>query len=295
MQIITELLIWTRTSSLAMSNPSFVEVLGHLQSACLSAGTKGDMNDKHIIECIHRMQTCIQRFHQELNAAAHDKGFSLYSLFLMDPVTITLSMARHGKEGNTAMLQKLATKMRDNHILMQISKRYEDPKKAIPIPSIITLSCNWVPLLKEDEETDDIHKLVLAIQNASVCAAIEFLKGKVEIEKGAKGGATILASLDGTSVNDATAIIIAVAMNPQFSFDDQSLDGMETDAEKGGKASSIRLFIGTENECQANSLGEVIGQLDLIFKNASSASFLLILLQMKKSAFQKRAQRMCKT
>mmetsp|Transcript_4005 Transcript_4005/g.7642 ORF Transcript_4005/g.7642 Transcript_4005/m.7642 type:complete len:929 (-) Transcript_4005:155-2941(-) len=264
-QTVAELCIWTRTS-VAMSSPRFVEALNALKSEC--AKEERAENDKRFMECIHNMQTCIRRFRQELNAAARSKGFSLCSSFLMDPTTLNLSMIRRGKEGDITALKNLAAKKSDSRVLTLVAKRQEDPSKATPIESVVWLARNWVHMPKEGEDIDEIRELELAIQNAAVRATIERIKSKVGKAKDGSSSKVILASLDGTSVNDASAVLVAAAMSSTFSFGDQSIDKMEPVA-VSSSPSMAKLFINAD-EYNLETLADVIGKLDQIFKKETT-------------------------
>ncbi len=129
---------------------------------------------------------------------------------------------------------------------------------------MVSLSNNWVYLPKEGEEVGEIRELELAIQKASVGATIKRLKGKVGMKKEESEANVILASLDGTSVNDASAMLVAAAMTPTFSLDEKPSDRMETDG-ASSSTSNVRLFIEAE-EHSLTTLADVIEKLDAIFK-----------------------------
>eukprot|EP00978_Attheya_sp_CCMP212_P017969 scaffold48605_cov49-Attheya_sp.AAC.3 len=260
-QTIAELLIWSRTSS-AMSTPAFVSALTQLQST-------PDGNDDDYMECVHKMQTCIRRLRQELNGAAREKGFSLCSTFLMDPSALSLSMIRRGKEGDVIMLQHLASKKRDQRVLNFTALRSTDPRKAIPLQSVTALSRSWLPLPKEEEEIDDVRQLKLTLQEASVRATINSLKSNIK-ENDKERGNIILASLDGDTVCDASAILVAAAMNRDFSSDGKVEPTKNNDTKDNSETvtvSSPSVFFKAE-EYVPNTLEELIVHLDRIFKSA---------------------------
>ena len=145
--------------------------------------SQGDIPQSETLRAAASSGMRIRRLRQELNSAAHSRGFLLCSSFLMDPTAITLSMVRRGKEGDLAELKKLAAKRSDARVLKLVAKRQQDPAKAAPVESVVSLSNNWVYLPKEGEEVGEIRELELAIQKASVGATIKRLKGKVGMKK----------------------------------------------------------------------------------------------------------------
>lgn len=259
-QTVAEVLIWSRSAS-AMINDSF------------STSWYSICKEESFIKSLHSIQTTTRRLRKELNDSARENGFSLYTSFRMGS-TITLSMLKKGKENDVAMVQKLASKARNHEIMKMIGARMMDPKKAIAVESISKLIGSWIPLNKTytvEKQEKEMMDLQLQIQEATVRATIEQLRNAIPKSKDASTNAvTIVASLDNTVTSDASAVLIAAALDNDCVVGKGESKANQTDDTTKAeliKSAQVQLFIG-EEQWQVSELGDVMQRLDNVFSSS---------------------------
>lgn len=248
-QTVAELMIWSQTISMK-ADTKFSSALADLSTVL--------KDDDKIVPYVHTLQTAIRRTRKKLNASSREQGFSLCTSFEMNHDSITLGMIKSAKHGDVTRLQMLATKANDLSVAGLIANRFIDPSKAIPASSILALKNNWVHIgdkdVNEDDELpagDELTKLRLQMQEATVKATIELLRRKVP--KSCNKGNAIIASLDRTAEVDGAAILVAAALETNCTNEPC------TCSEK-----SVVLYLG-EEECSMSSFSDVLNLLDKVF------------------------------
>jgi len=261
-QSVAELMIWSQTSS-SKVDPKFSAAIQDLRqySSLTPPPSKISIDDK-IITCVHSIQTSIRRLRKKLNSSSRDQGFSLCTSFTMDPASITLGMVKGGKEGDVKGLSALASKAQNSCIIKLIANRYADCTKAVPMTSVNQLHSIW---MNEDCEDDELTRLLLKIQYATVKATIDFLRSKIHVHPTATCGKSIIASLDSTINCDGAAILIAAAFNSQCVWD---MDKTDSVSDNGG---DVSLYIG-EQLCSISTGSDIIKLLNQVFAKEKHAT-----------------------
>lgn len=261
-QTVAEILIWSRCTS-AMQHDSFSSAWDSMK----------ECEEDSFIKSLHGMQTTIRRLRKELNDSARANGFSLYTSFRMDPSTINLPMLKKGKEGDVVMIRNLAAKAHNNKVLTLIGARMTDPEKAIATSSISSLMHSWIPLNKEDTSMDDqekeMNELQLKIQEATVRATIEKLRKAMPKSKDAATDDTMttVASLDNTVTSDASAVLIAAALDTCCTWKEPKNTNDEENDKMVPESSQVQLFIG-EEQWNVSDPTSVMQRLDNIFSSS---------------------------
>ena len=242
-QSLAELLIWARTQAAAQT-PGWMEALEILlaaepfanagatigvgNDAGTSAGTDvvtsggagpappapappaGEESEAEA--CVHKLQTIIRRKRKLLTASSREQGFSLSTLYCLDPSAITLSMLRRGKAGDLTALQRLASKRTDTCLLQLLAKRYLDENKAVPFESITAMQQSWKSALDPKVEAAELDRLERALQRASVNATVAALRRALPTPSAEAAERTVtIAALDGRATNQVAAILVAAA------------------------------------------------------------------------------------
>ena len=215
-QCLVELLIWARTTA-ATDNPAFATALGLLKA---ELAARGDGGKASVEGLIHRLQTHIRRLRKELNASARQQGFALCTLYSLDPAAVSLRALRRGKAGDLSMLKKLATKAGDTRVLSLFAKRNIDEGKATPYESIGHMMREWKPLdlRQPPAECDELVSLDRALQRAAVAATLDKLRRRLPRLSGdaeRRAVTMTVACLDGGAINQAAAVLVAAAMQPE--------------------------------------------------------------------------------
>jgi hypothetical protein len=242
-QSLAELLIWARTQAAAQT-PGWMEALEILlaaepfanagatigvgNDAGTSAGTDVVTNggagpappapappageESEAEACVHKLQTIIRRKRKLLTASSREQGFSLSTLYCLDPSAITLSMLRRGKAGDLTALQRLASKRTDTRLLQLLAKRYLDENKAVPFESITAMQQSWKSALDPKVEAAELDRLERALQRASVNATVAALRRALPTPSAEAAERTVtIAALDGRATNQVAAILVAAA------------------------------------------------------------------------------------
>jgi len=244
-QSVAELMIWSQTASCKAD----VKFSAAFQDLCqLSSSTLPPFNDSingKVIKCVHSLQTSIRRLRKKLNASSRDQGFSLCTSFTMDPASITLGMIKGGKAGDFQRLSTLASKAKDIRMMKLISNVYADPKKAVPISSLSQFHSAWIDV---NSEVDEVIKLQLKVQYATVKATINLLRTKIPAQLAGNDRKKIIASIDDTLNSDVAAVLIAAAFDPHCVWDEDKVDPDVTE-------SYVTLKIGKDLCSTSSSLG----------------------------------------
>jgi len=261
-QSVAELMIWSQTSSSKL-DPKFSSAIQDLrQYSSLTPPPSDTSIDDKIIICVHSLQTSIRRLRKKLNSSSRDQGFSLCTSFTMDPASITLEMVKGGKEGDVQRLSALASKATNNVIVKLIANRYADCRKAVPMTSVNQLHSTW---MDADCEGDELARLLLSIQYATVKATIDILRSKIPVHPTGTCGKSVIASLDSTVHCDGAAILIAAAFNSQCVWDGDKPDSV---SDNGG---DVTLYIG-EELCSISTGSDVIKLLNQVFTKEKHAT-----------------------
>jgi len=237
-QSVAELMIWSRTAS-SKVDPKFSAAIQDLHRHSSSIPPASDTTiDDNIIKCVHSLQTSIRRFRKKLNSSSRGQGFSLCSSFTMDPASITLAMIKGSKDGDFVRLSALAIK--DIRVMKLIANRCTSQDNAVPISSLSQFRSTWIDA---GCEVDELVKLQLQIQCASIKATIDLLRSKIPVRSSGADGKIIIASIDDTMHSDIAAILIATAFDSRCVWDE---DEMDSGSDNG---SSVTLKIREELCC----------------------------------------------
>ena len=224
---VAELLIWSKVEQTSTEN-RFSESLTKLHTLSKGNMMDTDESDSATHECIMQMQTAIRKSRQRLNSEARSRGHMLCSQYLMDSSSLHFRQIRIGKQGDLALLSRLAKKKRDANILKMLVKRNTDPSKAQKAESINALMNDWVDLNKEGIEEDSIEMLERQIQISVVMATVNALKPKVSAAVKDPRAVIIAQTGKFNTMNAVCAILLASAIQSSTSCR-LILSGVETD------------------------------------------------------------------
>jgi len=136
-------------------------------------------------------------------------------------------------------------------VLQLLAKRSLNEGKATAYESVGAMQRQWTPLQLGQAQTDEdeIVQLNRALQQASVAATIAHLRRRVPAQRqDSASTAFTIACLDGGAVNQAAAVLVAAAMQPEAAAGHaaQVSDGGVQAAEAGTTAAGTSTAAGQE-------------------------------------------------